>query len=188
MTVNTQIPFTEYQGNAVSTNFAFVWTQQEPIDMSVTIDGVEAQEGIDYDLQNFDKENGGIVFITPPPDADTKVFIERVTPITQENDYLEFSSFPAETHEEQMDKDTLILQEEILGVRIFGGEVNLDSVPGADFVDVTNTAGDDARLPSWDCLNPLAGVFHGTVTETAPIDGSATSKPDGYIWFEIPAP
>jgi hypothetical protein len=193
MTVHAETPHVTYEGNDVTTIFTFDWTQIDPEDMYVELDGVEQIEGIDYELVDFKdgmgpEDDGGGKIVYPKPLATGQILlIARETPVTQEVDYIENAPFPAETHEMQMDKDTLILQELFSSGRGGSGPVDLEAVPGADFVDITNTAGLDARIPRWQTDTLLAGVFHGEVVAfgQAPVDGTPTTKPDGYIWWEL---
>ena len=191
MTVNAETPTTTLLASGSNTDFSFSWSSQDIIENLVEVDGVLQGYQIDYEIVDFTLENGGTArFFTPPPNnAEVRLF--RRTPISQQLDYTEFTRFPAESHEGQMDKDTRILQELYSAGAGLGGVIDLDALQNEDSVDVLNTGGADARIPSWDCVNPLAGVFHGTAVEVgqAPLDGANTDKPDGFIWLELdPAP
>ncbi len=132
-----------------------------------------------------------MVFNTAPAIGDI-VFIFRRPPITQQVDYVEDEPFIADTHEFQCDKDTRILQELFFGGISFGGEVNLASVPHPLEVEITNTSGTNAFIQPWTIDGLLSGIFYGEVVpdgQSAPLDATPTSKPDGYIWWELgPAP
>lgn len=54
--------------------------------------------------------NGNVQFFTAPPTG-TTVGIERTVPITQEIDYVENDPFPAQSHEDGLDKLTMICQQ-----------------------------------------------------------------------------
>ena len=185
MTVNFEVPWIRYAGNGVATVFTFTWTCDDANELYVQIDDVLQVQGVGYQLLEFDTESGGEVHIEPAPDADTDILIYRETPVTQQVDYVDHVAFPQEAHEGQMDKDTRILQEIIEGGRGIGGPIDLDSIERADEVEITNTSGANAIIPLWDCDADLAGVYAGEVTLSAPNDGDATTKPDGYIWLEV---
>lgn len=53
---------------------------------------------------------GSVTFSTPAGSG-TSLYIERVTPVTQETDYVSNDPFPAESHERALDKLTYIVQE-----------------------------------------------------------------------------
>ena len=126
------------------------------------------------------------------PTPDDEVMIFRKTPITQQVDYVDGLPFPADTHEFQMDKDTRILQELIFGAAAFGGLVDLDSIPFETFVEITNTSGTNAKILPWTIDGLLSGINMGEVIpdgENAPLDATPTTKPDGFIWWELgPSP
>jgi hypothetical protein len=187
MTVPLQIPILRYTYAGASETFSFSWSSVDANDNYVNVNGVTQLEGFQYELMNYSKENGGnMVFYPDILKSGDSVVVYRRTPITQEVDYTQ-APFEEETHEGQLDKDTYILQEMIFGNLTGVGPIDLDAVPGADYVDITNTAGTDARIPSWSCTEDLAGVFHGEVVEDglAPADGDPTSRPDGYMWLEL---
>ena len=131
-----------------------------------------------------------MVFFLPPV-ADARVLILRRTTISQNVNYTENSIFPAETHEWNLDKITFILQELVNGA--FGGidsdgnlvvlTFNLSVTATETKLTINNSGGTDAVLPAW-VSGEKAGVFHGELTTSAPIDGNPTSQPDGYVWIE----
>jgi hypothetical protein len=192
VTVHFEIPYVQYTGNGATTVFTFDWTQIDPEDMYVELDGVEQIEGIHYELENFktgygpDDDGGGEIVYADPVASGAQLLIKRETPVRQELDYLETTPFQAETHEMQMDKDTLILQEIInAGAATGEGPINLASVEYPTYVEITNTGGENAIIPTWNCDDQLAGVFAGEVTETAPSDGDPDTHADGYMYLEI---
>ena len=186
MTVNVEIPFNSYVGNGTTVAFAFTWSSDDDNEVFVSLDGVLLTEFIQYTIEDYDDANGGsVVFATAPTSLET-VLVERRTPVTQQVDYTD-DPFESKVHEGQLDKDTRILQEQISGpfAGVDDGVVDLDAIPQENGVLVTNTAGDDALIPNW---NPstldLAGVVRAEITTAAPANGAATTKPDGYIWYE----
>lgn len=193
MTVPVEIPFIRYTGNDVTRSFPFNWSSVEAIDIYVEIDGNLALEGVGYELEDYktgsddSDDGGGNIVFTVPPVTGTDILIFRETPITQQVDYVPTQPFPADTHEAQMDKDTYILQEITGAGRGGSGPVDLAAVPQPSSVEITNTAGTNASIPPWSTDELLAGVFHGEVVALggAPVDGSVTTKPNGYIWWEL---
>lgn len=185
MTVPVQIPIVEFIGNGTTTKFSFVWSSTAITDIEVFLNKVLQGFQTDFTIDNYTEENGGdVVFATPPAATDGNILIKRKTPITQQLDYTA-APFPSDTHEDQFDKDTYILQELILGGVGTLGFVNLAAVPGANFVDIINTGGTDARIPAWTNDGLKAGIFFAEVTTSAPADGSASTKPEGFVYIEI---
>jgi hypothetical protein len=192
MTVNLEVPVITYLGNGITTDFTFSWSSGYPDEIYVKRDGVELKEGVEYELENYEEAHGGSIVFPVAPAVGVQILIYRQTPVTQQVDYVDFEAFPADTHEFQMDKDTRILQEIISGGRGVGGPVNLQAIHWPTYVEIDNSAGNNAFIQPWTTDGLLSGVSLGEVVEQGgptPIDGDATSKPDGYIWWELgPAP
>ena len=191
MTVNFEVPVVEYTGNASSTVFTFDWSSGDANDIYVQIDGVLATEGVEYELENYDGATGGEIVFEVAPVTGTLIRIYRQTPITQQVDYEEGEPFQAETHEEQLDKDTRILQEINAGVYSEGGGVDLSADQQPDYTDIVNTAGTDARVLPWTTDGLKSGVALGEVVPNGgalPTDSDPTTKPDGYIWWGLGVP
>jgi len=190
MTTDTQIPYADIEANGTQTRFPFEFTIVENIDLLVIVNGVLMIEYSAYTIEDLTDEGGVIVF-TLPPKAGWRVLILRKTTISQNVDYTLYDSFPAETHEWNLDKITFILQELLTGA--FGGldsdgnpvylTFDLSVTAGVTTVTINNSGGTDATLQPW-VSGEKAGVFHGEIGAT-PADGSATTKPDGYVWLEI---
>lgn len=190
MTVNVQVPYNSYLGNGSIELFSFTFGLIEPADLFVLVGGVAQIQDIDYTVQpstavaetsQFWK--GGDVVFTVAPASGVEVLIFRKTTISQQLDYTA-SAFPSETHEEGLDKLIFILQELITGVLDGNLTFDLSTEQGESTVTILNSGGTDALLPSW-VSGLLAGVFHGEITGLAPDDNSATTKPDGFTWYEI---
>ena len=139
----------------------------------------------EYVIENLTDRGGDIVF-QPNfiPIGLARVLIKRQTTISQQVDYLEFEAFQAETHEFNLDKITYILQE-LLGSALGDGNLTFDlaAVPTEFEIEITNTGGTNALIPSWES-GLFAGAFIGEVTDSAPADESASTKPDGYVYYE----
>jgi len=190
LTTNTEIPYVNLEADGTQTSFTFNFSTVEEVDIYVLVDAILHINGISYTIENLTDEGGEIVFRNAP-DSGAMVLILRRTTTSQNVDYGDYASFPAETHEWNLDKITYILQELVNGV-IIGedGEGNpivltfdLESIEGESYVRITNSGGTDATIPRWTSGN-AAGVFHGEIG-AAPADGSATQKEDGYVWIEV---
>lgn len=96
---------------------------------------------------------GTTVVMGTAPSATQRVVIKRVTTLTQTVDYVETAAFPAEDHEEQMDKNVQMLQEaQGLAAKKIGLAVaSTATVPTFPDPEATkfvkyNTAGTDLEL------------------------------------------
>lgn len=112
MTVSTTTTKVSYSGDAATTDFAFTFSCLSPSDIDVFIDNAELFIGVVVTLNSDQSANpGGSVEITPAPTSGAVIDIVRATLITQETDYNAYDPFPAETHEQALDRLTLICQD-----------------------------------------------------------------------------
>lgn len=191
MTTQVQIPYTNQLGDGSKTLFTYEFGIVEHADLYVTVANVQMTEYSDYTLQNV-TDDGGEVLFSEAPEQDAIVSIFRRTTISQEVDYQQYSSFPAETHEWNLDKITFILQELINGVwtgldpdgEPIALSFDLSVTANEATVTINNTGGTDAEIPAW-VSGLAAGVYHAEVVPAAevPDDGSLSTKPDGYIYI-----
>ena len=193
MTNPVQIPLNHYVGNGSKTSYAFTFYLIEPVDLIVLVDNVLQINYSDYTIRPDYLEGGYIDFTVAPVDV-SDILIYRRTTKSQNVDYESYTSFPADTHEWNLDKITKILQELIVGViegidgdgNPFRLTFDLSATPYEEYVRINNSGGTDADIPSW--VNAtLAGVYYGETVAAAslPAADSATTKPDGYIWLGI---
>ncbi len=189
MTTNQQIPYHNYTGNGSLSIYPFIFDLIETADLFVVVDNVPLTEFSHYTVEPMFEDGGNIIF-TEPPDSGAAILIYRATTKSQQVDYESFTSFPADTHEWNLDKFCLILQELINGVidGVSGQLVTFDlSVGQAEFIlNVLNSGGTDAALPMWTDAE-FAGIYAAEVDLEAnlPNDGTATTKPEGFIWLGI---
>ena len=189
MTINVELPVISYKGDGVKVVFTFDFSLTEEEDLYVKVDNVLVTEFSEYVIQNVTFTGGEILFDEPPADG-AIVVIFRDTDKTQQVDYIQYDSFPAETHEAELDKIVRILQELIqgtfTGIDDNGELVTLSFDLGVELAQylttITNSGGTDAPVPMWVSAT-TAGVFAGEYMPEAelPADGSATTFPDGYI-------
>lgn len=120
MSISTTTNRVTYACNGSNVNFAFAFPildidHLEVIKRTVA-DGTE--EVLDYTTEytvyalNNDFSAGGVVTtVGTALSSDYELCILRVTPATQETDYIDGSAFPAESHEDALDKLTLLVQD-----------------------------------------------------------------------------
>ena len=110
MTVPTSQRSVEFNGNGSTTLFPVPYPFLEPSHLAVTftVGSLVTPRvlGSDYVVT----PTGSVQFFVAPPTG-TKVTVQRTVPITQEIDYVENDPFPAQSHEEGLDKLTMIAQQ-----------------------------------------------------------------------------
>lgn len=119
MTVSTATSFNSYAGNGSTTSFAYAFKIFQDSNLVVTLvndtTGVETTQTLttDYTVTGAGSDSGGnVVFGTAPASGNT-VVIRRVLPVTQETNYVPNDPFPAEAHEDALDKLTMLVQQEV---------------------------------------------------------------------------
>lgn len=117
MTISTTTTKKVYNGNGIATVFAYDFYIDVASDLEVylaDVNGTLVLQTIttDYSVSGAGNPAGGNVTFVSPPDTGTgNIVILRKTPLTQETDYIEGDTFPAEEHEKALDKLTRIVQE-----------------------------------------------------------------------------
>lgn len=111
MTVTSQIARDQQTGDGVSQDFTVpfkvfsaTWMQ-----VLVTAGGVTTQLVLntDYTVGSIGQQQTTVHFVVPPADLSLITF-SRVTPRTQDTDYVPNDPFPAQSHENALDKLTMI--------------------------------------------------------------------------------
>ena len=117
MTVSSSISSVSYSGNGATTGFSYTFKIFANSDLVVSLKnnttGVSTTQTLttDYTVSGAGSDSGGTVtFVTAPPSGNT-VIIRRVLPYTQETDYTENDPFPAASHEDALDKLTMLTQQ-----------------------------------------------------------------------------
>ncbi len=119
MTVSSTTLKNSYSGNGSTTAFAYNFKIFASSELKVFIrasTGVETLRSAgtgstNYAVTGVGAASGGTVtFVTAPASGETVVLL-RDTGLTQNTDYLENDSFPANSHEEALDRLTHIVQE-----------------------------------------------------------------------------
>lgn len=116
MTISTTDNKVSYNGNGVTTVFAFPYLFFTNTDLdvySVSPSGALTllTPTTDYTVTGAGVESGGTVTTVVPPATGTQLLIVRVLSLTQETDYIEGDAFPAESHERALDRLTMITQQ-----------------------------------------------------------------------------
>lgn len=118
MTISTTTIKNSYSGNGSTTTFNYTFKITDQDDLEVIIrasTGTETVKTITthYTVTGVGNAGGGTVVFTAGniPVTGETIVIRRATPQTQATDYLANDPFPAESHEDALDKLTSISQE-----------------------------------------------------------------------------
>jgi hypothetical protein len=119
MTVSTTIIKNFHNGNGSTTNFAYQFRILEDTDLLVIIrtnsTGAETTKTLSthYTVAGAGDASGGSITFTGGniPASGETVVIRRNVPQTQAIDYIANDPFPAETHEEGLDRSTMVAQQ-----------------------------------------------------------------------------
>ena len=118
MTVTTTTIKNSYSGNGSTTEFAYTFpinstSEITVIERSATGTETVKSEGsgsTNYGISDNGASGGTVTMVTAPASGTTLVLL-RNTALTQETDYVANDPFPAETHEDALDKLTMQVQE-----------------------------------------------------------------------------
>ncbi len=116
MTVSTTTNKVSYSGTGSQTVFAYAFKIFADGDLDVYIrdtNGTETLQTIttNYTVSGAGTDSGGnVTFVTAPGSTDT-VVIQRKLALTQGTDYVANDPFPAESHEDALDRLTFITQQ-----------------------------------------------------------------------------
>lgn len=114
MTVTTLNSSCSSVGNGVLRTFYFNFAllEEDHLDVYVITASGTASLQTDYVVNDFGDEGGSITFSEDAtPASGRTVLFTRNVPVTQETDYLPNDPFPAEVHEDALDKLTMIIQD-----------------------------------------------------------------------------
>ncbi|MCP4488990.1 MAG: hypothetical protein GY820_17010 [Gammaproteobacteria bacterium] len=116
MTVSTETARVQYDGNDVTVEFAIPFYFFEDADVAVYLDDTLKTLTTHYTVADEGEPSGGtLTMLTAPATGETLTILRGVA-FTQGTDYVENSSFPADSHEDAIDRLTMMaqqLQEEI---------------------------------------------------------------------------
>ena len=116
MTISTTASRASYNGNGVTTAFAFpnlFFSNTDLIVILVNASGVSVTQVLntDYTVTGAGLDAGGTVTMTVAPGVGERLVIVRQVPLVQETDYTAGDSFPAESHERALDYLTMQTQQ-----------------------------------------------------------------------------
>lgn len=105
-----------HDGDGITVDFPYGFPILASSELRVIVRNADGEDetktlGVDYTVSDVGEDAGGEVSFTTAPAAGEKVIIEGATPRVQSNDYTTTDRFPAESHEEALDRLTRIVQE-----------------------------------------------------------------------------
>lgn len=116
MTVSSNDSRETYSGDGSTTVFAYTFRILDEDHIRVTLRDTNGNDTVqtittEYTVSGVGESSGGnITMVTAPASGETLV-LDRDVPFDQNVDYTEGGDFPAETHEEALDKLTMIAQQ-----------------------------------------------------------------------------
>jgi hypothetical protein len=175
MTVAAKPTDKTYAGDGASTAFAAPFRFTNPWDVAVTRtnpDGsrTELAYGSGYTVSGGSSDAGGTVTLASAAAAGTTINVRRETSRAQQTDYADGDTFPAESHEQALDRLTLVTQEHD---REIGRAPRFPrGAPTIDFADLTEMIDGGLLVKAAGALRPLAsGPFAGKYYGGAAITG-----------------
>ncbi|MCP4472058.1 MAG: hypothetical protein GY815_15515, partial [Gammaproteobacteria bacterium] len=160
----------------------------EAADIVAYFDGVEVVGGYAAAVSaDQDVQPGGSVTFDAAPANDVNVNIRREVEADQETDYSQYDAFPEETHENALDKLTMLVQEleeTVSRIPQLPVDMKLDGddrgFPQANMVSMYNVSLDGQESTGSD-----ANTFNTNVTATATCAVAAAASADlGYNWAQ----
>ena len=116
MTISSTTVKVSYSGNGSTTVFAYTFKILDDNEIQVIIrssTGTETVKTITthYTVSGVGSSGGGNITFLTAPTATQTVVLRRLTTQTQETDYIANDPFPADSHEDALDRITMVAQE-----------------------------------------------------------------------------
>lgn len=112
MTVSSEVNRWEYLGDGATTTFAYTNKIFADTDLEVWLDGSLQTLTTHYTVTGAGNPTGGnVVFVTAPASGAEVVILRKVAN-TQTTNYVENDPFPAESHEDALDRRTIVAQQQ----------------------------------------------------------------------------
>jgi len=117
MTISTTGTRQSYNGNGFTKNFAFPYRFLANADLKVVLVAANGTETLqvlntNYTVSGVGSDSGGTVSMIVAPPSGSRLVVYRDMILTQEIDYITGDPFPAETHEQGLDRLTMISQQQ----------------------------------------------------------------------------
>jgi len=166
MTLQTEARRMDYVSTG-GVDYPYTFKVFDETHLLVYVDGTLVALTTDYTVSGVGETGGGTVTLVTAPTVGDLVTILRRVPATQLTDYVENDPFAAETHENALDKLTMIAQEH---------EEKLDR---AVSLEPTSTY----QSPTLD--DPVTGTYLRWTGTSPPVIGGSTITPDTGIGLPL---
>jgi hypothetical protein len=116
MTISSTQTRISYNGNGVTTEFAFPYLFLAAADLEVRLVAANGAVTLltlntDYTVTGVGDDNGGEITLNVAPAVGARLVLNRVMDLVQEIDYITGDPFPAQTHERGLDRLTMMVQQ-----------------------------------------------------------------------------
>jgi hypothetical protein len=116
MTISSTQTRISYNGNGVTTEFAFPYLFLAAADLEVRLVAANGAVTLltlntDYTVTGVGDDNGGEITLNVAPAVGQRLVLNRVMDLVQEIDYITGDPFPAQTHERGLDRLTMMVQQ-----------------------------------------------------------------------------
>lgn len=116
MTISTTASRAQYNGNGVTTVFSFPYLFFANGDLEVRLIAASGASTVltlttDYTVTGARNDAGGSVTMIVAPASGEQLLIRRIMDLTQETAYPSGGDFPAQSHEDALDKLTMLVQQ-----------------------------------------------------------------------------
>ena len=108
MTVQDVLPSVSYVANGAQTSFVYNFRTNDPTWIGVNF--TDDLSGINVNIDQDNNPGGTVEYNVAPPNG-TDLIISRQSPVTQVLDYTRYDPFDSTSHENALDKLTMIIQE-----------------------------------------------------------------------------
>jgi hypothetical protein len=168
MTISYPFSIVAYAGDGVSVSYPidFYWIDDAHISVQLVLADLSVTSwanGTDYTLLGEGDMIGGTLTAMVAPPAGTTLYIRRVVPAVQLDDYVAHNTFPAETMEKDLDYLTMICQQmqESINSLVYAPLINFANIGGVGANVYAGTTGAVAQLKR------ITGAGSTVVTESA---------------------
>ena len=107
-TINNTI---RHIGDNITVSFPYDYRVDQIGDLQIIVDGQPVDPGDISDVTGIGNDDGGAVVFVDPPESGAVVILARIVAPTQEVVYPDYGPFPAKTHEQALDKLTMLVQQ-----------------------------------------------------------------------------
>jgi len=196
MTVSSTTNRISYAGDGTTKDFTYPFKIFAETDLVVILRDADGNEttltlNTDYTVSGVGNESGGTVSLTTAPASGETLVIIRQLPLTQETDYVENDPFPAESHEEALDRLTMIaqqLQEQIDRAPKLAESSSLSNITfpeGANKFIKWNSDGTDLEASSYESQPSTLSYTTSDKLKMIRVSRDGQNIEPGIVWADL---